>query len=105
MKIDFQTSGGYAGLDLRWSGDTDTATPEVAARITELVTQARLFELRPEDVAPRAPGPPDVMAHRLSVSDGGRQATFSVTDLTAPPEMRPLLGYLRTLARPAPRGR
>jgi hypothetical protein len=103
MKIDFQTSGGYAGLNLRWSGDTDALPPEQARPLLDLIEQARIFDPPGDPEAPARPGPPDVLSYRLDVIDGARRASFTVTDVTAPPRLRPLLGHLRTLARPAPR--
>jgi hypothetical protein len=100
MMIRFETWGGYAGLRLRWVGDTEAAPADVAARIADLVAQARLFEGIVSDAG--RPDVRDALEYRLAVIDAGREATFTGNDATAPVELRPLLAYLRTLARPAP---
>jgi hypothetical protein len=103
MKIDFQTSGGFAGLNLRWSGDTDKLPPEQARQLHQLIEQARVFDPPTQPAPPAKAGPPDVLSYRLEVTDGDRRASLAVTDVTAPERLRPLLAHLRTLARPAPR--
>ena len=103
MKIDFQTSGGFAGLNLRWSGDTDSLPPEQARQLLPLIEQAGIFDPPTEPALPAKAGPPDVLSYRLDLADGERRASLAVTDVTAPARLRPLLAHLRTLARPAPR--
>jgi hypothetical protein len=98
MQIDFESSGGYANLQLSFHANTDALPPEVAAEILRLVDSSGVFDLKPEDVAPSPAGPPDVFTYRLSLRDGSRQTTLSLNDVTAPPSLHPLLAFLRKLA-------
>jgi hypothetical protein len=98
MRIDFECSGGFANLQLRYHADTEQLPAQVSDELARLVGEAGVFDLQPQEVAPRAAGPPDVTAYRLSVADGGKRTSLSVTDVTAPPRLHPLLAYLRKLA-------
>jgi hypothetical protein len=98
MLIDFESSGGYANLQLSFHANTDTLPPDVAAEISKLVASSGVFEIKQEDVAPSPSGPPDVLWYRLSLRDGSRQTTLALNDVTAPASLHPLLALLRQLA-------
>jgi hypothetical protein len=98
MLIDFESSGGYANLQLSYHANTDTLPPEIAAEISKLVASSGVFDISQEDVAPSPSGPPDVLSYRLSLRDGARQTTLTLNDVTAPPSLHPLLALLRKLA-------
>jgi hypothetical protein len=98
MRIDFECSGGYVPLHLTYHADTDDLPQVLAEELLELVESSGVFDLQPSEVAPTSTGPPDVILYQLSVSDGGRKTSLSVNDVTAPAELRPLLGRLRQLA-------
>lgn len=101
MQIDFASSGGFANLELAYRGDTNSMPEEQARELESLVESSGVFDLDQED-APSEPkaaaGPPDVIAYRLTVSDGVRQKTLWFNDMTAPAAIRPLLAKLRKLA-------
>jgi hypothetical protein len=99
MQIDFASSGGFANLQLNYRVETNDLPEEQARELTRLVESSGVFDLQPEDVNPSvAVGRADVISYRLSVSDGARQKTLWVNDVTAPASVRPLLAYLRKLA-------
>lgn len=98
MLIDFESSGGYANLQLSYHANTDLLPPEVAAEISRLVESSGVFDLTPADTASSPAGPPDVFSYELSLRDGSQQTTLSVTDVTAPPSLHPLLALLQKLA-------
>lgn len=101
MQIDFSSSGGFANLELNYRGDTNTMPEEQARELERLVESSGAFELEGEDTTSQpqaAAGPPDVIAYRLTLSDGARQTTLWLNDATAPAAIRPLLGELRRLA-------
>jgi hypothetical protein len=97
MRITFECSGGYANLNLSWVGDTEQLAPDVADDLEREVADSRIWEIEQPSGDPDA-GPPDVFSYRLTVSDGPRQKTMEVTDVTAPPSVQPLLSRLRKLA-------
>ena len=98
MLIDFESSGGYANLQLSYHANTETLTPETAAEITRLVESSGVFDIQQETVAPSLAGPPDVFTYRLSLRDGSRLTTLMLNDMTAPTSLHPLLALLRKLA-------
>lgn len=99
MQIDFASSGGFANIELTYRADTDTLPEEQARELERLVETSGVFELEQEDTDPHvAVGRADVISYRLTLSDGPRQTTLWVNDVTAPASMRPLLAELRKLA-------
>jgi hypothetical protein len=101
MLIDFSSSGGFANLELAYRVDTKTLPEEQATELENLVESSGIFDLEQDAATPQpeaAAGPPDVIAYRLTVSDGTRQVTFWFNDVTAPASVHPLLTKLRKLA-------
>ena len=99
MRIDFESSGGLANLQLNYHVDTDKLPQEQANELLTLVKSSGVFNLQQSDIKPKTTGgPPDVFSYRLSLSDGVRQKTLSFNDVTAPVSSQPLLAFLRKLA-------
>lgn len=98
MRIDFQSSGGFANLRLAYSVDTRTLRPGEASELESLVQQSNIMEMQQNQVAAASAGPPDVMTYRLELQEGDRHQSLTVTDVTAPPSLQPLLSRLRDLA-------
>ncbi len=99
MRIDFESSGGLANLQLGYHADTDNLPPQQAEKLVELIQSSSVFELQQSVLTPKAAGgPPDVLSCRLTLSDGSKQKTLSFNDVTAPPSLQPLLALLRKLA-------
>ena len=98
MRIDFECSGGFAGLRLTYRADTNDLTKEVAEELMELIESSGFFDLEESEVAPSLAGPPDVFIYRLSLDEKGRRKSLSLNDVTAPPPMHRLLTLLRKLA-------
>lgn len=99
MRIEFESSGGFANLQLTYHVDTDTLPPAQAEELLNLVESSGVLKLQQSDIAsPPAGGPPDVFFYQLSLSVGGRQKNLSFNDVTAPVTLHPLLALLRKLA-------
>ena len=99
MRIDFESSGGFANLQLAYHADTDTLPKEQAEDLSKLVQRSGVFDLQQSDLTAKAAGgTPDVVSYHLSLSDGAKQKTLSFNDVTAPPSLRPLVALLRKLA-------
>lgn len=101
MQIDFASSGGFVNLELDYRADTDSLPEEQARDLERLVESSGVLDLEQDDLPPipkAAAGPPDVISYRLAASDGTRQTTLWMNDVTAPASLRPLLAYLRKLA-------
>jgi hypothetical protein len=100
MRIHFDRTGGFAGMRVQATIDTDSLTPDDARQITELVAAAQFFEL-PSVIAATAPGA-DQFQYRLTVETEGRKHTVEVGDASAPETVQPLLRKLVVLARRSP---
>jgi|SRR5687768_5179324 len=99
MQIDFSSSGGFANLQLAYQADTNTLPEEQAQELEELVESSGVFDLGQEDInSNTAVGRADVISYRLTLSEGARQTTLWMNDITAPASVRPLLSLLRKLA-------
>jgi hypothetical protein len=98
MQIDFECTGGFANLRLKFKLHTDELPQEQANEIKALVDASGYFSIQPRDVASAATGPPDVFHYKVALTDGHRKKALSCTDMSAPVELHPLLAKFRTLA-------
>ena len=98
MRIEFERSGGLAGMRIAVSIDTDTLAESEAEELTELVDDSNFFEL-PEETGTSAGA--DVFTYKLTVESEGRQHTVTTSDTEAPPALSALLERLERQARRA----
>lgn len=99
MQIDFASSGGFANIELAYRADTNTMPEDQAKELEALVESSGVFDLEQEDInSNTAIGRADLISYRLALSEGSRQITLWMNDITAPASVRPLLGLLRKLA-------
>lgn len=99
MQIDFATSGGVANVELAYRADTSTMSEDQAEELEALVESSGVFDLKQDDINTNTTiGRADVISYRLTLSEGTRQTTLWMNDITAPASVRPLLGLLRKLA-------
>ena len=99
MQIEFASSGGVANIELAYRADTNTMSEDQAKELESLVESSDIFDLQQEDLNTNtAIGRADVITYRLTVSDGEKQTTVWMNDVTVPASVRPLLGFLRKLA-------
>lgn len=98
MRINFECSGGYVGLNLKYQVDTNELPPKLADELLKLVESSNVFNLQPSEVAPKEAGPPDVFSYRLTLYSGDKKISLSLNDITAPDSLRPLLSFLQELA-------
>jgi hypothetical protein len=97
MKIEFERTGGFAGLTLKKVIDSDKLPPEDANRLHQLIEASDFFNL-PETIA--APGPSvDRFHYTVTVEDSGKKHTVDVDEAAVPPNLKPLLQWLTTTAR------
>ena len=98
MQIDFASAGGTTG-ELTYQVDTNTLPETQAKEILRLVESTDVFALQQNDLnSGLTVGRTDVITYRLTLSDGDRQTTLWMNDLTAPASLRPLLEFLRERA-------
>ncbi len=98
MHVDFEISGGYANINLKYRGDTEKLPPEVASKLLRLVESSGVLELQQSEIATSHAGPPDVFFYKLTLYEGGKKKSLSFNDATVPDQLKPLLELLQELA-------
>jgi hypothetical protein len=97
MKIRFERSGGFAGMLVTTTVDTEALAPEEAQQLRLSIEEADFFALPRKLTAP-SPGA-DHFQYNITVESEGRRHTIETTDVAAPEALRPLLRRLTRLAR------
>jgi hypothetical protein len=97
MRIDFERTGGFAGVRLTATIDSDTLSPEEADNVREMVDAANFFNLPPK-IAAREQGV-DRFQYRVTVESEGRRHSVDIQEAAIPPPVRPLLQWLSAAAR------
>ena len=98
MKLDFERHGGFTGIPLRVSVDTDSLPKNQADELQALVTAANFWN-QPAKIIPSTSAATDQFTYQLTVKENGQQHTVETEESFAPATMRPLLDYLTKLAR------
>jgi hypothetical protein len=101
MRITFHSDGGFGyfpGLSRPVTLDTTELPGDEAARIEGLVRAAAFFE-RPAEGRAAAPGAADHRTYTISVDDGARAHTVTVTDPVEDPGLDALIGHLQAEQR------
>lgn len=96
MHIEYIRSGGFAGIRLTGSFDTEKLPPEEAATLIKLIAEADFFYVA-EQIKPTSPGP-DQFEYRIVISSVEQTHSVVVEESVVPDSLRPLLDYLTTLA-------
>jgi len=97
MRIDYRREGGFTGIPLSVSIDTQDLGPEGRA-VEESIQRSGLLDADSPG-SPPSPPHPDAFTHFLTIEEGGRRRTVQLSD-PVPEKVAPLLAVLRRLARP-----
>ena len=97
MRIHFERTGGFFGMRLSATVDTNTLAPEEAHTLNEKISAANFFELPSKLKASGRAA--DQFRYRVTVEEGLRQHTVETSEVAAPEPLRDLLQQLTTLAR------
>lgn len=98
MRIDFESSGGYANLQLEYNTDTDALPAQLSEELEGLVASSGIRDLSATEFANARSNRPDVISYQLTLTEDGARKSFNLDDVTAPPSLRPLLSRLYQLA-------
>lgn len=99
MRIDFERTGGFAGMRLAATIDTATLPADQADSLQSLIDQAHFF-----DLPAKIPAPPNVVDqfnYRVTLEAEGKRHTVEVGEASASPAVQALLQQLTLLARSA----
>ncbi len=97
MRIHFERTGGFAGIRLQTTVDTDQLSPKEARQLSSLVDAAKLFDL--PDAPPPASQGADQFQYKLVVDAQGKQKTITTNDAAATQDLQALLDWLTDRAR------
>lgn len=97
MRIHFERTGGFAGMRMRATVDSESLSPEEARDLHEMVDAAGFFDL-PAAITTPTPGA-DRFHYKLTVEAEGRRHTVDVSEAAVPEALRPLLQQLMAFAR------
>jgi hypothetical protein len=99
MRIDYERTGGFAGMRLAATIDTATLPADQAGALQGAIEAAHFF-----DLPARIPSPPQVadqFNYHVTIQDGGKRHTVDVGEAAASPALLELLQQLTLLARSA----
>jgi hypothetical protein len=96
MRINYERSGGIAGMRLTTTVDTGAMPTAQANELNGLVASSGFFSL-PASIP--STGGADQFTYTVTIEDQGRQHTVVVKDGGVPPGLQPLLQRLAVLAR------
>ena len=99
MKIQLERTGGFAGIPLKASVDTDGLDDQSKRTLQSLVESSGFFAL-PSRLASPSPGA-DRFQFKVTIQDGNRSHTVDADEGALPPEVQSLFQYLTRLARTA----
>jgi hypothetical protein len=91
FRIEFERSGGFAGIAQRCTIDSTQLDPAKAAELEQL--------LPPADAAPSGPGSPDRFQYDLKIVRGGQEQSVTLRDGSLTDEQKRLVELLTELAK------
>lgn len=97
LRIDFQRTGGFAGLSIGTSVDVSQLPPEEARKLQQLVES---LERSGADDSP-PPGKPDRFQYELTVTRGKQSRRYRLAEQELSPDARELVKRLVDRARAA----
>ena len=96
MQINFERSGGFAGMRLRVSVDSASLPAAAADELSGRIGDAGFFSLPP--TVSSVPSQPDRYSYRITVTEEGRSHTVVVDEEAVPRKLTPLLEWLTKAA-------
>jgi hypothetical protein len=99
MRVRLQTSGGIAffpGLATPRTVDVDTLDGKTRETLAQLIRDADFFNLAPQP--PARPGAADHYTYRITIEDGSRRHTVTVSEPVTDPGLHHLIELLRSLS-------
>lgn len=102
MKITIEINGGFAplpALSRPITIDTTTLNPQLVQQLESLVRDAAFFD-RPAFINTTAKGAADYRTYTITVQDGPRVHTVSLTDPISDPSLEQLVSHLQVITHP-----
>ncbi len=96
MRISLERSGGFANIPLQVSVDTDALPPDQTIQLRQWIETAQFFDLPSDRVTPMQP---DRFQYQITVEEGDRQHSITVSESAMPDHLKPLVQWFTTYAR------
>lgn len=97
MRISFERSGGFAGINLVKVFDGATLSENEINQVRLLVEAADFFRL-PKTITAKSPQP-DRFQYLITVEDNNKKHTVEVGEQSMPGTLRPLIEWLMVASR------
>ncbi|HEX2916209.1 MAG TPA: protealysin inhibitor emfourin [Chloroflexia bacterium] len=97
MRVEFERSGGFAGLIMRTEVDTSQLSADEAAQLQKMLSEANFFKLPSR--LPSSASNVDRFQYNITVHDNNRTCSVQASESALPPELRPLVDWLTAQAR------
>ena len=97
MHIQFERTGGFAGMRLMTTVDSDTISSEDATALRDMIDSASFFELPAK--SQKSQSGTDRFQYKVMVEIDARRHTIEIEESTVPPSLRPLLNWLTEKAK------
>jgi hypothetical protein len=97
MRIDFERSGGFAGMRLSATVDSHSLDEAEISRLEQEIEEASFFELPAQIKTPA--GGADRFQYRITVAINDQETTVEVDEAALPDSLRPLVKHLERLIR------
>lgn len=97
MRIEFVRTGGFAGMRMAATIDSESLPPEEARELLDELDSANFFTL--PTLLSGEGGGADRFEYEITIDDGSRQHTVQAGDASLPDHVQPLVRHLERLAR------
>lgn len=97
MRVHFERSGGFGGLQLTVTIESDTLSADEQQQLGRLIEEADFFNL-PAELSDSS-GAVDQFVYRVTVESADRSHTVQTSEAAAPATLQPLLDWLTRAAR------
>jgi Emfourin len=97
MRYQFARTGGFAGMHLATTIDSDALPAQEAQALQQELAAARFFSL-PNQIKEQGGGA-DRFQYEITVDDGKQQHSVVVSEGAVPDTLQPLVQHLERLAR------
>jgi len=97
LHIDFERTGGFTGMRLSATIDSESLDDDQINALLDQLESANFFDLPPK--LDDQSGGPDRFCYRLSVHTDEQENTVEISETAVPEPLRPVLQQLTELAR------
>jgi hypothetical protein len=105
VEIEFERSGGFAGILLKSSIDTDKLPSQDREQLKSMVNESDFFSLKSDAKAASAGSkhPVDYFVYKITIKDGDKVQSLQTTELTKNIKLKGLVDYLAKKALEGPK--